>query len=330
MGEKSNKENNDNSASSADANSTDTSRRSFLKYVAAGAVGVGIASAVEIPVLSNRATGENIDLQQVQTQLQDANNKISQLNSQIQSDTTEINSLNQELSSANDQIATQKGFLWLSSKEQAQVEAICETIIPSDGNGPGAKEAGVIFFIDRQLAGEYGYNGNMYNKGPFVMPNQQGPITVDGITYSGGSAPARVESGARYQYPMLLKFFWRYSLEALDSYSKSAYGDSFENLSDNDKLLVLSDIYNNVPSSFNNIIPNDFFYEIFFMCWAGYSMDPLYGGNKGKVAWEFTGFAAAANAENTQQARSLMVADKPTRIKSVSLAEYQKSIGEVI
>ena len=169
----------------------------------------------------------------------------------------------------------------------------------------------------------------MYNKGPFVMPNQPGPITVDGITYSEGSAPARVESGARYQYPMLLKFFWRYGLEAFDSYTKSAYGDSFENLSSNDKLLALSDIYNNKPSSFNGIVPQDFFYEIFFMCWAGYFMDPLYGGNKNKVAWEFTGFAACANAENVQQAMTLMVADTPTRLKSVSLAEYQKSIGEV-
>ena len=96
MGENSNQENKDDSESSA--KTTDTNRRSFLKYVAAGAVGVGIASAVEIPVLSNMVTGENIDLQQAQTQLQDANNKINQLNSQIQSDTSQINSLQSNVS----------------------------------------------------------------------------------------------------------------------------------------------------------------------------------------------------------------------------------------
>lgn len=40
---------------------------------------------------------------------------------------------------------------FLTHREAADVEAICAQIIPSDAT-PGAREAGVVFFIDRALA----------------------------------------------------------------------------------------------------------------------------------------------------------------------------------
>jgi len=39
-----------------------------------------------------------------------------------------------------------------SSEEARMVEALCDQIVPDDG-APGAKQAGVLFYIDRQLAG---------------------------------------------------------------------------------------------------------------------------------------------------------------------------------
>jgi gluconate 2-dehydrogenase gamma chain len=48
------------------------------------------------------------------------------------------------------------------------IAAACERIFPSDDSGPGAKEAGVIIYIDRQLAGPYGRDRYRYTKGPFV------------------------------------------------------------------------------------------------------------------------------------------------------------------
>ncbi len=216
------------------------------------------------------------------------------------------------------------GFLVLNLKEQAQVETIVETFIPTDENGPGAKEAGVVYFIDKQLATQYGYNGAMYMKEPFIMPNQEHEINVNGIKYSKGSATARVESGARYQYPMLLRFFWRKGLEAFDAYCKGTYGDSFEKLPKKKKIQALSDLFDNKPTEFKNIIPRDFFYELFFMSWSGFLMDPIYGGNQNKVGWEYTGFAGLACAKDANKAMALMVADKPTRLEPVSLSEYQK------
>jgi gluconate 2-dehydrogenase gamma chain len=61
---------------------------------------------------------------------------------------------------------------FLTRAEAVVVAAACERIIPSDESGPGAKEAGVVIYIDRQLAGPYGTDRYRYTKGPFV---QAGP-----------------------------------------------------------------------------------------------------------------------------------------------------------
>jgi gluconate 2-dehydrogenase gamma chain len=57
---------------------------------------------------------------------------------------------------------------FFSADEALAVSAACERIFPSDDNGPGAKEAGVIIYIDRQLAGPYGRDELRYTKGPFI------------------------------------------------------------------------------------------------------------------------------------------------------------------
>jgi len=57
---------------------------------------------------------------------------------------------------------------FFSAAEARVIAAACERIFPSDANGPGAKEAGVVIYIDRQLAGPYGFDKHRYTKGPFV------------------------------------------------------------------------------------------------------------------------------------------------------------------
>ena len=54
--------------------------------------------------------------------------------------------------------------------EEAQViQAACARIFPTDESGPGATEAGVVIYIDRQLAGPYGKDKFRYTKGPWIQ-----------------------------------------------------------------------------------------------------------------------------------------------------------------
>jgi len=57
---------------------------------------------------------------------------------------------------------------FFTAEEARTVSAACARIFPSDASGPGAPEAGVVIFIDRQLAGPYGRDKYRYTKGPFV------------------------------------------------------------------------------------------------------------------------------------------------------------------
>ena len=57
---------------------------------------------------------------------------------------------------------------FFTAAEARVIAAACEQILPSDASGPGAKEAGVVIYIDRQLAGPYGADKYRYTKGPFV------------------------------------------------------------------------------------------------------------------------------------------------------------------
>jgi len=56
---------------------------------------------------------------------------------------------------------------FFTAAEARVVTAACERIFPSDATGPGATEAGVVIYIDRQLAGPYGADKYRYSKGPW-------------------------------------------------------------------------------------------------------------------------------------------------------------------
>lgn len=56
---------------------------------------------------------------------------------------------------------------FLTEDEAMIVAAAAARIFPSDDSGIGAKEAGVVIFIDRQLAGPWGRDRYRYTQGPF-------------------------------------------------------------------------------------------------------------------------------------------------------------------
>ena len=56
---------------------------------------------------------------------------------------------------------------FFTQDEAMIVAAVSSRIFPSDDSGPGAREAGVVVYIDRQLAGPYGRDRYRYTSGPF-------------------------------------------------------------------------------------------------------------------------------------------------------------------
>lgn len=56
---------------------------------------------------------------------------------------------------------------FFTETEALIVSAAAARIFPTDDSGPGAREAGVVIYIDRQLAGPYGRDRHRYTHPPF-------------------------------------------------------------------------------------------------------------------------------------------------------------------
>src|SRR5580700_12075705 len=64
-------------------------------------------------------------------------------------------------------------YLFLNDEEAALIVAAVARLIPADDRWPGAVEAGVPNYIDKQLAGAWGAGERLYRSGPW----QQGAPT---------------------------------------------------------------------------------------------------------------------------------------------------------
>src|SRR5689334_6749176 len=70
------------------------------------------------------------------------------------------------------QAATQSGTVkiplrFFTEDEALAIAAAAARIFPSDESGPGANEAGVVIYVDRQLASAYGRDHYRYTQEPF-------------------------------------------------------------------------------------------------------------------------------------------------------------------
>jgi gluconate 2-dehydrogenase gamma chain len=74
---------------------------------------------------------------------------------------------------------------FFNEEEARIVAAATERIFPSDETGPGAKEAGVVVFIDRQLAGPYGRDRYRYTQGPWETGSPD-------LGYQGKESPSEI------------------------------------------------------------------------------------------------------------------------------------------
>lgn len=156
---------------------------------------------------------------------------------------------------------------FFTPEERAAVAAICARLIPSDEDGPGATEADVVTFIDRQMAGFYGRGQHWYMAGPFM----KGTPTQG---YQSKHTPAQL---------------YRHALADLESYCRTQDGDSFAALPEDRQDEILKEL-DEETTAFDSASAKTFFDLILKNTVEGYFADPIYGGNRDMVAWRYIGF----------------------------------------
>ncbi len=162
---------------------------------------------------------------------------------------------------------------FFTNAEFSLVTELAEVIWPTDDLGPGAREAGVGFYIDGQLAGAWGTGDRWYMQGPFLQP---------------------LDSGHGWQSPMVPRDVYRAALPAVDNYARATYGDWFVPLPAATKFKVMTDLAGgkvSLPLGGQTTFAGADFFTMFRQnVLEGMLADPMYGGNRNMVGWRWVGF----------------------------------------
>lgn len=164
------------------------------------------------------------------------------------------------------------GYIYFTPVEAAFIEAAVARLIPNDEVGPGAVEANVPFFLDRQLAGPFGRGDHYYLGGPWPKGTpQQG--------YQSRFNPAQL---------------YRAAIAAADKYvSANLAAPAFAKLATDAQDKFLKQLESGDAKLDDGVDAKSFFAMLLQNTKEGYFSDPIYGGNKDMAAWKMIGFPGA-------------------------------------
>ena len=191
-----------------------------------------------------------------------------------------------------------EGPIYLSRAEWDTIEAATARIIPTDHH-PGAREARVVRFIDRMLAGTQ-----------FVFP------AADGIGWLQMTGREEAAWAERIQTRRAL---YRNGIRELDQIANADFGGRFLDLDDDEQDRVLEKLSGQPkPEPFTFDAPEDdgrggapagnqpvnedflsFFPLLVLNTRQGFYGDPVYGGNDNRIGWAVIGFDGPPTLRST-------------------------------
>lgn len=174
--------------------------------------------------------------------------------------------------SGTDRVSAEYSPTYFNDAEWAFVKVVVAHLIPADDLGPGALEAGVPEFIDRQLETPWGHGKLWYMQGPFNP---------------------EADANFGYQNNMTPRDIYRHGVADCDAWCrKNRDGKTFTQLDKSGQeevLHMLDDKKIDLP----NVPTKLFFTYLLNNSREGFLADPIYGGNKGMVGWKLIGFPGA-------------------------------------
>jgi gluconate 2-dehydrogenase gamma chain len=215
-------------------------------------------------------------------------------------------------------------MLTFSMEEARTVEALTARILPGTPEDPGAREAGVVVYIDRLLATSEGFAEPTYRQPPFAQvytsptpPESQSGVNVVWV------AQAEIE---RYGFQAALtpREVYRIGLDAVDRYAEDEFGAPFADLSEDDQDTIVGAMADGGATGFRQVSAEQFFLVLRRHTAEGMFSDPAYGGNRDLVGWRLVGFPGAQRAYTPNELRR----DAPPRAPQSQSQMHSFSPGE--
>lgn len=186
--------------------------------------------------------------------------------------------------------------IFFNRKEDFDVlSAAVERIYPEDDNGPGAVWLGVPYFIDRQLAGEFGNNGKEYMQGPFKDIN----------------------NSERYQSRLNRGDMMLEGLRTMNQVSLKKNNETFDKIEGEKQDEILA-AFEEGKVKMKGASTESFFQLLRQMTIEGAYADPLYGGNRDMMGWKMREFPGPRPAYINEIESEEFVKHDP-----ISLKDYQ-------
>ena len=161
-------------------------------------------------------------------------------------------------------------YTFFGADEAAFIEPAVARLIPADEIGPGALEADVPVYMDRQLAGAWGAGAGLYRAGPWRTG----------------------QPGQGYQLPFTPAELFRNALRAIHDDLAEAASDDFGALPSADQDAYLQALEKGERDLGD--VPSEVFFEsLLALTIEGFFSDPVYGGNRDMVGWKLVGFPGA-------------------------------------
>jgi gluconate 2-dehydrogenase gamma chain len=179
------------------------------------------------------------------------------------------------------------------------LEQATERIYPENENGPGAIELGAPYFIDKQLAGEWGVNSKEYMKGPFVQ--------------------GKKSEQHGYQSKLTRGDIFIVGLRKLNEVSRGKFDENFYDVEVENQIEILTSFESGEIDMVG--VKSDLFFSLLrTMTLEGVYSDPLYGGNKDMMGWKMREFPGPRPAYIDVIEEEEFVLMDP-----ISLKDYQRS-----
>ena len=192
--------------------------------------------------------------------------------------------------------ALPSGYVWLRPAEQAFVEALVNHMCPADDLTPDGVALGLNVYFDRALGGNWGQGDRLYLQGPFRpgSPNQG---------YQLGMTPAAL---------------FRTGTEGLAQYTRAAFGKDFDALPAVTKEQVLKDLQSGKIALPNGVPGKTYFAQLLQMFYEAMFADPVYGGNRDKMAWKMIGYPGV---NTTNRLNIVKFRNRPYRPDPLGIAD---------
>lgn len=160
---------------------------------------------------------------------------------------------------------------FFTEEEYAFIKVAVALLIPKDQLGPGALEAGVPEFIDRQMNTPYATGSLWYMQGPFHP---------------------EADPMLGYQLPLQPRDLYRLGIADANEFAKAQNGKVFANLVTEQQTQLLT-LFEAGKAEFKQVPSKIFFAALLQITREGFFSDPIHGGNQGMVGWTLIGFPGA-------------------------------------